>query len=183
VTISGANVTGKNFVATCGGGSTTLFSNGFESAGSGWATAQVAGTQGTWTYVTSSTLPTAGPHGGSYFAKFNSYTASSGSQTRVYRTTGFAIPSTATTVTLTFWMYHDTGYSTYADKVQLQASTGSTWANVGTAVNRYDGSTGWKQHTIDLTSYKGATVQLGFLGISAYGNNEYIDDVTVTSTP
>ena len=50
-------------------------------------------------------------------------------------------------------------------------------------MNRYDGSTGWKQHTIDLTSYKGTTVQLGFLGISAYGNNEYIDDVTVTSTP
>ena len=49
------------------------------------------------------------------------------------------------------------------------------------AVNRYDGSTGWKQHTIDLTAYKGTTVQLGFLGISAYGNNVFIDDVTVTT--
>jgi hypothetical protein len=56
----------------------------------------------------------------------------------------------------------------------------TTWANVGAAVNRYDGSTGWKQHTIDLTAYKGTTVQLGFVGISAYGNNEFIDDVTVT---
>ena len=180
VTVSSANVTGINFTASCSG-PTTLFSNGFESAGSGWATAQVSGTAGAWTYVTSGTLPTASPHGGSYLAKFNSYDSASGSQTRVYRTTGFAIPSSATTATLTFWMYHDTGYSTSADKVQLQISTGSTWANVGTAINRYDGSTGWKLHTIDLTAYKGTTVQLGFLGISAYGNNEFIDDVTVTT--
>ena len=181
VTVSGANVTGQNFIATCGSG-TTLFSNGFESSGSGWSTAQVSGTGGAWTFLTSGTLPTASPHGGSYLAKFNSYDAASGSQTRVYRTTGFAIPSTATSVTLTFWMYHDTGYSTSADRVQVQVSTG-TWANAGAAVNRYDGSTGWKQHTIDLTAYKGTTIQLGFLGISAFGNNVFLDDVTVTTTP
>jgi pre-peptidase len=179
VTVAGANVTGNNFTATCGGGS-TLFSNGFESAGTGWATAQVSGTAGIWSFVTSGTLPTASPHGGSYLAKFNSYDSSSGSQTRVYQTTGFAIPGTATTVTLKFWMYHDTGYSTSADRVQVQVSTG-TWANVGTAVNRYDGSTGWKQHTIDLTAYKGTTIQLGFLGISAFGNNVFIDDAIVTT--
>jgi hypothetical protein len=180
VTVSGANVTSQNFTASCGSGS-TLFSNGFETSGSGWVTAQVSGTAGAWTFLTSGTLPTTTPHGGSYLAKFNSYDAASGSQTRVYRSTGFAIPSTATTATLTFWMYHDTGYSTSADRVQVQVSTGSTWANVGSAVNRYDGSTGWKQHTIDLTAYKGTTVQLGFLGISAYGNNVFIDDVTVTT--
>jgi hypothetical protein len=179
VTVSGANVTGQNFTASCSG-PTTLFSNGFESS-SGWTTAQVSGTGGAWTFVTSGTLPTASPHGGSYLVQFNSYDAASGSQTRIYRTTGFAIPSTAAAATLTFWMYHDTGYSTYADKVQVQVSTGSTWANVGTAINRYDGSTGWKQHTIDLSAYKGTTVQLGFLGISAFGNNEFIDDVTVTT--
>jgi hypothetical protein len=179
VTISGANVTGTNFTASCTG-PTTLFSNGFESAGTGWATAQVSGTAGAWTFVTAGTLPTASPHGGSYLAKFNSYDAASGSQTRVYQTAGFAIPGSATTVTLKFWMYHDTGYTSSADRVQVQVSTG-TWANVGTAVNRYDGSTGWKQHTIDLTAYKGTTVQLGFLGISAYGNNVFIDDAIVTT--
>jgi len=179
VTISGANVTGTNFTANCSG-PTTLFSNGFESS-TGWAIVDVAGTAGNWTFVTSGTLPTASPHGGSSMAKFNSYDAASGNQTRIYQTTGFAIPGSATTATLKFWMYHDTGYATYPDKVQVQVSTGSTWANVGTAVNRYDGSTGWKQHTIDLTAYKGTTVQLGFLGMSGFGNNEFIDDVTVTT--
>ncbi|HYC93360.1 MAG TPA: pre-peptidase C-terminal domain-containing protein [Thermoanaerobaculia bacterium] len=179
VTISGANVTGTNFTATCSS-SSTLFSNGFDSS-TGWAVVDLSGTAGNWTFVTSGTLPTTAPHGGTGMAKFNSYDAASGSQTRVYRTTGFAIPGTAATATLKFWMYHDTGYSTYLDKVQVQVSTGTTWTNVGAAVNRYDGSTGWKQHTIDLTAYKGTTVQLGFVGISAYGNNEYIDDVTVTT--
>jgi hypothetical protein len=182
VSVTGANVTGINFTASCGGGTTTLFSNGFES-GTGWVTTQVSGTSGVWSLATAGTNPTNSPHGGTTMAKFNSFDASAGAQTRMYRSTGFAVPSTATTVTLTFWTYHDTGYSTSVDKVQVQASTGSTWANVGSAINRYDGSTGWKLHTIDLTAYKGTTLQLGFLGISAFGNNEFIDDVTVVSTP
>ena len=52
---------------------------------------------------------------------------------------------------------------------------------VGTAVNRYDGSTGWKQHTIDLSAYKGTTVNLGFLGISVYGNDVHVDDISVSA--
>jgi len=178
VTIAGANVTGTNFTASCSG-PTTLFSNGFESL-TGWATVQVSGTGGAWTIVTAGTHPTNAPHGGSSEARFNSFDSASGSQTRIYQTTGFAIPGTATTATLTFWVYHDTGFSADADRVQVQASTG-TWANVGTAINRFDGSTGWKQHTIDLTAYKGTTVQIGFLGISVFGNDVYIDDVTVTT--
>jgi Bacterial pre-peptidase C-terminal domain len=173
----GYTITGT---VTTGGGGSTLFSNGFESS-TGWGIVDVAGTAGNWTFNTSGTLPTASPHGGSYLAKFNSYDAASGSQTRIYQTTGFAIPGSATTATLKFWMYHDTGYSTSADRVQLQVNTGSGWVNAGSAVNRYDGSTGWKQHTIDLTAYKGLTVQVGFLGISAYGNNTFLDDVTVTT--
>jgi hypothetical protein len=181
VTINGADVTGKNFTATASGGSTTLFSNGFESS-TGWAQVDTSGTAGSWSRVTSGTYPTCSPHGPSYMAKFNSYSASSGSATRYYQTSGFAIASTFTTVTLTFWMYHDTGYSTYADKIQPQVSTnGSTWVNVGSAINRYDGSTGWKQHTVNISTYQGQTVYLGFLATSAYGNNMYIDDVVVTA--
>jgi hypothetical protein len=179
VTISGANVTGKNFTATCSG-PITLFTDGFESTG--WSSAQVSGTAGAWTLAASGTHPTQAPHGGAKLGVFNSYTSASGSQTRLYRTTGFAVGASYTSVTLKFWMYHETGYSTYADKVQVQVSTnGTTWTNVGTAVNRYNGTTAWAQASIDLTAYKGQTVYLAFLGISAYGNDEYLDDITVTA--
>lgn len=179
VTINNADQTGKNFTATSSGGPVTLFSNGFEST-TGWAQVDTSGTAGTWSQVSSGTYPTCSRHGGSYMAKFNSYNASSGSATRYYRTSGFAIASSYTTVTWTFWMYHDTGYSSYADRIQPQVSTdGTTWTSVGSAINRYDGSTGWKQHTVSLTTYKGSTVRLGFLATSAYGNNMYIDDTEV----
>ena len=92
-----------------------------------------------------------------------------------------AVPSTVTSATLTFWMYHDTGYSTDADKVQAQLGVSGAWSNVGSAVARYNGSTGWAEVTIDVSSYKGKTVQVGFLGTSEYGDDEYVDDVAITT--
>ena len=105
VTITSANVTGKNFTATCGGGAVTLFTDGFESGG--WSFADVSGTTGYWTLAASGTHPSASPHGGTKLAAFNSYTAAAGVQKRMYRTTGFAVASSYATVSLKFWMYHD----------------------------------------------------------------------------
>jgi len=163
-----------------GGGTVTLLTDGFENTG--WSQVDTSG-DGTWSYTASGTNPTCSKHGGSYMAMFNSYTASSGVATRLYKATGFAISSTATSATLTFWMYHDPGYSSYADKIQVQVSTnsGSTWTSVGSAINRYAATAGWTQHTIDLSAYKGSTVNLGFLATSAYGNNMFVDDALVTA--
>jgi hypothetical protein len=179
VTVSGANVSGINFTATSNGGGGTLVSDGFENGG--WTATQLSGTGGAWSAVSTSKYPSISAHGGSKFADFNSYTSASGSQTRYARTATIVVPSNVTTVTLKFWMYHDTGYSTDADKVQPQVAVSGTWSNVGSAVARYSGSTGWAQATVDLSAYKGKTIQLGFVGISAYGNDEYLDDVTVTA--
>jgi len=163
------------------GGGGAIISDGFEAAG--WSSTQVSGTAGAWSIVTSSSFPSISAHGGTHWADFNSYTSAAGSQTRFYRTSSFAVPSTYATITLTFWMYHDTGYSTSNDQVQAQVSTnGTTWTNAGSAVSRYNGSTGWAQASVDLTSYKGQTIYLGFLGIGAYGNDEYVDDAAVTGS-
>ncbi|MGC8723132.1 MAG: protease pro-enzyme activation domain-containing protein [Acidobacteriota bacterium] len=179
-TVNGANIAGVNFTATKSAGPTTLFSDGFENGG--WSTAQVSGTQGAWTMVSSGTYPSASPHSGSKMADFNSWTSASGSKTRLYRASGFAVASTYSTVTLTFWMYHDTQYSSYNDQIQVQVSTnGTSWTNVGSPISRYNGTTGWAQSTLDLSAYKGQTVYLAFLGISGYGNDEYLDDVRVTA--
>lgn len=89
---------------------------------------------------------------------------------------------------VSFYMSHDTGYSANADRIQMQASTdgGVTWINVGTPVQRYDpayGTPGWGFHTVDFSGYAGmSNVMVGFLGISAYGNNFYLDDVAILST-
>ena len=160
-----------------GGGATTLLTDGFESTG--WTITKVSGS-GNFTLVASGKYPVALPHGGVKLADFNSYTAKSGNQARIYRSTALAIPATATTVTLNYWMYHDTAYTTSNDRIQPQVSTDKkTWTNVGAAVSRYNGVSGWSLVSIDLSAYKGKTVYLGFLGTSAYGNDIYLDDVSV----
>ncbi len=151
----------------------------------GWAMTRTAGTDTStaWTTNAGTTHPSGGgTHSGPNVARFNSYSASSGNAARLYRSdagvnlTGIAGPS------LSFWMYHDTGY-TSLDLVQVQVSTdaGSTWQNMGTAIQRYTGATGWAQHSVILAGISGdlTDVRLGFNAISAYGNDCYIDDVVL----
>jgi hypothetical protein len=174
----------KTWNFTTGDGTSLIANDSFENDMTGWATAQVSGTSGAWTTVSSGSHPSTVPHGGAKMALFNSYDVSIGSQTRLYQTSGFAIPSSSVTSSLSFWMYHDTGYSANADQLQVQVSTdGSTWTNVGSPVMRYDGTTGWSLVTLDLSAYKGqSNVRVGFLGKSYYGNDINLDDVKATFT-
>ncbi len=76
-------------------------------------------------------------------------------------------------------MYHDTLF-TNNDRIQVQVDAGSGYQNVGNVVSRYDGSTGWKLHTVDLLAYAGqSNVSVAFLGIGAYGSNMFLDDVAI----
>lgn len=197
VTPTGANIN-QNFAMVANAAScnapgyykTTYLAENFDSATppavpSGWAVVDVNGTSGDWLTKTSTNYPSGQPpHSAPNLVYFNSWTASSGYSTRLYRTSGINL-SAAGAVELSFWLYHDTGYTSSADRIQVQVSTdsGATWQNVGTAVNRYDGSTGWKQHTIPLTGFTGslADVRVGLLGISAYGNDCHVDDLMVAS--
>jgi hypothetical protein len=150
----------------------------------GWAKVDVSGTSGDWLTNSGTRYPSGGgAHSAPNLAYFNSYTATSGHSTRLYRTTGMNLTG-AGSVPLTLWMYHDTGYTSRNDRLQVQVSTngGSSWTNVGSAISRYDGSTGWKQHTVSLNAFAGqADVRLGLLRISAYGNDVHIDDLVVGS--
>jgi hypothetical protein len=116
-------------------------------------------------------------------AEFNSYHAQAGGSNRLARTANLTIPAGTSSASAVLWVYHETGYTTDADQIQIQTSPdGTTWTNRGTAINRYDGSTGWKQHTVDLAALIGAgNFRIGYLGVSAYGNDTYMDDVSVST--
>lgn len=163
------------------GETSVLFSNGFES-GEGWSYFQATGSTALWGLANFGTFPSAQPHGGSVMALFNSYTATNGDQALCHRSTSFAVPSSAETVTLKYWMYHDTGYpDSMHDTIRPYISTdGVHFSAAGPAVARYDGSSGWREESADFTAYRGqADLWLGFLGTSNYGNNIYLDDVSV----
>ena len=131
VTITSANVTGKNFTATCGGGAIDALHRRVRERG----------------LVLRERLR----HHGLLDARRLRHAperlaarrhASSRRSTRTPRRAASRSGCTArpaspwraryTSVSLKFWMYHDTAYSSSADKVQAQVSTnGTTWTNVG----------------------------------------------------
>jgi uncharacterized repeat protein (TIGR01451 family) len=147
----------------------------------GWGQTPVVGTY-LWIRATAGTYPTIAPHSGAGMAEWNSFSIPSGNSTLLWTPamdlSGFVSPQVA------FYMSHDTGYAGYTENVQVQVSTdgGSTWTNVGAPVYRYDASyttPGWGHHTVDLSAYKMAGVQVGLLAYSNYGNNFFVDDVSV----
>ena len=164
-----------------------LVSEGFEGGPSGfppagWTEEIVTFTGYTapdWTAESSGSSPSCSPHGGSYMAKFNSYSCSSGDKARLYTDkidfTGY------TDCELTFWMYHNDGYSSCDDNIVVQVSMdGISWTGLAT-FSRYDPTDpGWLQHTVDLSAYDNTDPYIGFLGVSDYGHNMYIDDVEIT---
>ena len=173
--------TANTFDSVGGGIPSNLFSNSFES--SSWTSVLISGSSATWTTATTSTNPTGiSPQNGSYLARFNSYTCRENAQARFYPSTNFSIPINAGTVDLKFWIYHDTNYASSNDQIQPQISTngGTDWTSIGAPVSRYNSTTGWEEITISLASYIGVNnILIGFLGISGYGNDCYIDNVTV----
>jgi subtilisin-like proprotein convertase family protein len=172
---------------TTAGTPTTVFSESFDGATfppAGWTETDVSATAGDWTRMTTSVHPTGvSPRSGAAMAGFNSYTASSGNSTRLARSANVSIPAGSASASAALYVYHENGY-TALDNIQVQTSPdGTTWTTRGT-VNRYDGSTGWKLHTVDLSALIGAgNFQIGYLGVSAYGNDCHLDDVSVTYTP
>ena len=181
-----------SFTVTVGqvnaGASQTLVSESFDGAGfppAGWGQLDVTGVAGNWLRSTNTVHPAGGgTHSGVGLAYFNSYTSASGNATRLFRSSGATIPASAASAAVSFWMYHDANSTGANDRIQVQVSTNSaTWVNVGSAISRNDGSTGWKQHTVPLNAYIGLSgVQVGFLGTSAFGYDCHLDDVQVTAT-
>ncbi len=148
----------------------------------GWGTVVVttSTTSSKWATSAASANP-AGitPQSAPNVAYFNSYNANSGGASRLF-SAGYDM-TTILSKTLSFWMYHDSGYSSSNDALQVQVSTdGTTWTNLGSRIPRYSSTAHWEKHTVDLSAYGTETaLRLGFLGISAYGNDVHIDDIMV----
>ena len=74
-------------------------------------------------------------------------------------------------------MYHEQEEETSDDRLQVQVRSGATWFDAGDPIPRYNGSTGWGFHEIDISEFTGGTIQIGFAGISGGGNDIHMDDI------
>ena len=165
---------------------TLLFTETFESASvgqtppAGWGVDPVNGTNYTW-FQSSGTNPACTPPDGSRMVEFQSYSAASGVENRLKRTTPVSTV-VYSNIAVDFKWSTDWGYSGSADRVNVQWSTdGTTWTTAAT-VNRYAANAQtWTTQTILPSGAAGqATLYIAFDFISADGNNCHLDMVHIT---
>jgi gliding motility-associated-like protein len=150
----------------------------------GWTNLTTSGSN-TWTRVTAGTSPTCSPQSGAGMAKFDSFDANGGIRSLISPVLNF---SASGTKQISFWMYRDNGYNTTGDKVDVLTNTNPnlTGATLVGTVNRARGlapvvttANGWYQYTFNVSTTS-ATTYVILRGTSAYGNNIYVDNVSVS---
>ncbi len=149
-----------------------ILNSGFESGATSWtATSGV---------ITNDATQAA--HGGTYKAWLNGYGAAHTDS--LYQQ--IAIPSTATSATLSFWLKVDSSETTTTQaydtlQVQVRNSSGTVLATLASYSNLNKGSS-FINKTFDLSSYKGQSIRIYFLGVegSVTATSFIIDDVSVT---
>jgi hypothetical protein len=148
---------------------------GWTSSATGWARRTTGGS------------PACNTFAGLGMARFNAYNLSAGTSVRL---TSPAINFTGATYRVKFKMYRDSGYPTDADRVRLYYNTtgGAGGTLLGTVNRSKDlapvvAEDGWYSYAFDLPGTLTGTGYVAFLGTSAYGNNIFIDEVTVEEIP
>src|SRR5689334_22653063 len=135
-------------------GTELLLNRGFESGNVNWtATAGV---------ITNSTGQT--PRTGSFYAWLDGY----GTTHTDTLFQDVAVPASATSVTLSFWLKINTSETTTTTafdtlRVQIRNTSNTVLSTLATYSN-LNATAGYVQKTFDLTSFKGQTVRIYFLG-------------------
>lgn len=168
VTAAGGGIThtvSVSLTITASGGSTTtqlLGNPGFENGPSNPAPWTLTSTHSPVEIINSSTKEP--PHSGTFDAWLDGF-GTNNTDTIMQQVT---IPSNATAATLSFWLHIDTAETsttTQFDKltVQVRDSSGNVLSTLATFSN-LDHVSGYKQHTFDLSSFKGQTIQIFLQG-------------------
>lgn len=161
---------------------TALVAEGFES----WPLASLTVTDedgcADWQPAMETVEPPDGalPTQGYYLAYFNSWECPEGIEsleTDVLNLASYDV------VVLTFDMYHDTGYASSIDTIQVQVDVGNGWVDYGLPFERPASVAGWTTETLDLSTFAGdPSVQFRLRATSAYGNDIHIDNVLLMAS-
>lgn len=151
----------------------------------GWKNEKISGTgSGLWDRVTSGSSPSCATHSGAGMARFNAFSMSNGTH-GILATPPVQLESGQ--YYIDFWMYRDSGYSTYQDegiKVYINATPSLTGATEIAYIHRpinlepVVASSGWYEYNYVLDNLAG-TKYFIFEGISNYGNNIFLDDIRI----
>jgi hypothetical protein len=154
-----------------------------------WTPVRLSGTDTStgWSRVTTGTNPSCSPYTGAGMAKFASYDVAAGN---VFALTSpsFTLDG-SNTYCVKFSMFRDNGYNTDADKVAVHlvptATTAPTTTNLLGTVNRSMALTpvvsaeGWYVYQFNIPASTAGSKFLRLVATSQYGNNIYVDNVSV----
>lgn len=164
----------------------TVASQNFDTA-LGWTSTTVTSDAGTtinaWARRTTGGAPSCAPFAGAGMARFNSYNIPSGTTGRL---TSPAITFPDGRYRVKLRMYRDSNFPTDADLIRVYYNT--TGAAGGTLLGTVNRSTqlaptvsaeGWYKYTFDIPNNISGTGYIVITGTSRYGNNIFIDEVSV----
>lgn len=162
-----------------------LFTENFDTA-LNWTIAHPTGTSTNagWSRVTVGSAPSCTTAAGAGMAKFASYDIN---VTNAYSLTSPAIAFAGANYRISFKMYKDDGYPTDADniKVYLNTVASSVGGTLLGTVNRSISlaptvaANGWYTFSFDLPAATTGSKYISLLATTAYGNNMYIDEISV----
>ena len=145
-----------------------------------------------WTQLTSGTNPNCNPHTSPGMVRFNSSLLAAGETALLISSQFDYTLRSGMPATVDFWFYRDSTSSTnYADKMQVFINTTPTDLN-GTLLGTFNRDVRnapveseiaghWSHFTVDIPqTYNGAINYIIFKGISDFGYNIFLDDVTIT---
>jgi hypothetical protein len=172
-------------VSASGGGSTTtqiLSDPGFENGSSNPSPWTVTTTQSTNSVINNTSAEP--PHSGIWDAWLDGH----GSTTTDSIMQQASIPSNATSAILSFWLHIDTAETTTTTAydtltVQVRNTSGTVLSTPATFSN-LNHAAGYQQQTIDLTSFKGQTIQIFLQGKEDYTlqTSFVVDDFALSVT-
>jgi uncharacterized membrane protein len=168
VTAAGGGIThtlNLSLMITASGGTTTtqlLGNPGFENGASNPSPWTLTSTHSPIEIINSSTAEP--PHSGTFDAWLDGF-GTTNTDTIMQQV---SIASNATAATLSFWLHIDTAETTTTtqfDKltVQVRDSSGNVLSTLATFSN-LDHASGYQQHSYDLSSFKGQTIQIFLSG-------------------
>ncbi|MGD9782479.1 MAG: choice-of-anchor J domain-containing protein [Kiritimatiellia bacterium] len=140
------------------------------------------GTDPALAYVTSSEHENASPFEGYRYVSFNSWDCASGAELRLVAPALSTEGRTNVAVHFAWFQDVRTGYD--AEGMTVQWSTnGTDWTSDAAFHSRRGASVGWTNLSVTLPAgaEEQATLYVGFLFHSLYGNNCYLDDVRIAA--
>ncbi len=137
-----------------------------------------------WSSVSSGSDPSCSPQEGSGMARFNSYYADSGDESRI-RSPDLDLTG-AEVAEIRFWMFRDSGQSSDDDLVRLQMSIdgGDKYFSLQTYYRYTNGAVGWQEKVVPIGYFTDrSSVRVALRArADGGGNNIFVDNFRVTKS-